>query len=102
MVRTFSEMIFKAWAPSSLSEIEQNNLDLFNARQLEYGNAAQLIGERFNDPKSVSWLAAHNVARAAEITVPDIRVMALHTELLNSLVVMDLDNRIKKVESYIT
>jgi hypothetical protein len=54
MVRTFSDMIFKAWAPSSLSKIEQDNLDLFNARQLEYGNAARLIGETFNDLKSAS------------------------------------------------
>jgi hypothetical protein len=101
MVRTFSDMVFKAWAPSSLSEIEQDNLDLFNTRQLEYGNATRLIGETFNDLKSASWLAAHNVARAAEIVEPDIRVMAIHTELVNSLVVMDLANRIKKVEGYI-
>jgi hypothetical protein len=101
MVRTFSDMIFKAWAPSSLSKIEQDNLDLFNARQLEYGNAARLIGETFNDLKSASWLAAHKVARAAEIPERDIRVMALHTELVNALVAMDLANRIKKVEGYV-
>lgn len=102
MIRTFSDMIFKAWAPLSLSEIEQDNLDLFNARQLEYGKATGLIGETFNDLTSASWLAAHNVARAAEITEPDIRVMVLHTALVNSLVAMDLANRIKKVERYVT
>ena len=102
MVRTFSDMIFKARAPSALSEIEQGNRGLFNTRQLEYGNAARLIGETFNDLKSASWLAAHNVGRAAEIPDRDIRLMALHTELVNSLVVMDLANRIKKVEGNIT
>jgi len=102
MGRTFSDMIFKAWAPSSLSEIERSNLDLFNTRQAEYGNAAHLIGERFNDLKSASWLAAHHLARAAEITEPDIRVMALHTGLVSSLVAMGLTNRIKKVEHYVT
>jgi hypothetical protein len=102
MVRTFSDMIFNAWgASSSLSEIEQDNLDLFNTRQLEYGKATRLIGETFNDLKSASWLAAHNIARAAEIAEPNIRVMALHTALLNSLVAMDLANRIKKVEGFI-
>jgi len=101
MVRTFSDMIFKAWAPSSLSEIEEGNRGLFNTRQLEYGNATRLIGETFNDLTSASWLAAHNVGHAAEIPDRDIRVMALHTELVNSLVVMDLANRIKKVESFV-
>jgi hypothetical protein len=102
MVRTFSDMIFKAWASSSLSEIEEGNRGLFNTRQLEYGNAARLIGETFNDLTSASWLAAHNVGHAAEIPDRDIRLMPLHTELVKSLVVMDLANRIKKVESYIT
>lgn len=103
MVRTFSDMIFKAWgASSSLSEIEQDNINLFNTRQLEYGKATRLIGETFNDLKSASWLAAHNVARAAEIPERDIRVMALHTSLLNSLAAMNLANRIKKVENFIT
>jgi hypothetical protein len=102
MVRTFSEMNFKAWAPQPLSKIEQQTIDLFNNRQLEYGNAARLIGKEFNDLNSASWLAAHNVARAAEIPERDIRRMALHTELLNSLVVMDLANRIKKVQDYVT
>ena len=101
MVRTFSDMIFKARAPSSLSEIEEGNRGLFNTRQREYGNAARLIGETFNDLTSASWLAAHTVGHAAEIPDRDIRLMALHTELVNSLVVMDLANRIKKVESYI-
>jgi hypothetical protein len=102
MVRSFSDMIFKAWAPSSISEIEQGNLDFFNSRQLEYAKATRLVGETFNDLTSASWLAAHNIARAAEIAEPDIRVMALHTELVKSLVVMDLANRIKKIEGYIT
>lgn len=101
LVRTFSDMIFKAWAPSSLSEIEEGNRGLLNTRQREYRNAARLIAETFNDLTSASWLAAHNVGRAAEIPDRDIRLMALHTELVNSLVVMDLANRIKKVESYI-
>jgi hypothetical protein len=69
MVRTFSEMIFKAWAPSPLSEVEQDTLDFFNIRQLEYGNAARLIGETFNDLNSASWLAAHKVARASTYTM---------------------------------
>jgi hypothetical protein len=101
MVQTFSDMIFKAWAPWSLSEIEQRNRGLFNTRQLEYGNAARLIGETFKDLKSASWLAVHNIGHAAEIPDRDIRLMALHTELVKSLIVMDLANRIKKVEDYI-
>jgi hypothetical protein len=63
MVRTFSDMIFEAWAPSSFSEIEQENLEFFNTRQIEYGNAERLIGENFNDLDSASWSAAHHVAR---------------------------------------
>lgn len=102
MIRAFSDMIFKAWAPSSLTRIEQDNLGLFNLRQHDYGNAERLIGEGFNDLKSASWLAAHNIARAAEIAERDIRVMAVHTDLVNSLVVMDLANRIKKVEGHVT
>jgi hypothetical protein len=102
MVRSFSDMIFKAWAPSSISEIEQENLHFFNSRQSEYGKATRLIGNTFNDLTSASWLAAHNVARAAEIGERDIRVMALHTELVKSLVAMDLAKRIKKIEGYIT
>ncbi len=101
MVRTFSDMIFEAWAPSPLPKIEHDNLNLFNVRQAEYGNASKLVGKTFNDLKSASWLAAHNVARAAEFTAPDIRILAIHTELVQSLVIMDLANRIKKVESYI-
>lgn len=100
MVRTFASMIFKAWSPSPLAEIEQDNLDLFKTRQLEYGNATRLIGKMF-DLESASWQAAHNVARAAEIPERDARVIALHLELLNSLIAMDLANRIKKVEGYI-
>jgi hypothetical protein len=102
MVRTFSDMISKAWVPSPPSKIEQDIINLFNTRQLEYGNAVSLIGENFTDPKSASWLAAHNVGSAAEIAERDIRRrLALHTELVKSLVVMDLANRIKKVEGYI-
>ena len=101
MVQTFSEMIFKAWAPSRLPEIQRDITNLFNVRQAEYGKAVTLIGETFNDLKSASWLAAHNVARAAEITEPDIRVAVIEIGLGKSLVSMDLANRIKKVRSYI-
>jgi hypothetical protein len=101
MVRTFSDMFSNAWAPSPLSEIEQNILSLFNKRQNEYGKAERLLGETFNDLRSASWLAAHNVARAAGIGERDIRIMALHNELMGSLVAMDLANRIKKVGGYL-
>jgi hypothetical protein len=99
MIRTFSDMIFKAWAPSSLSEIEQDNLSLFNARQLEFGRATHLISKEFNDLNSASWLAAHNVARAGGIAEPDIRIAVFHNALMKSLLVMDLANRIKTIEN---
>jgi hypothetical protein len=97
MVRTFSDMISNAWAPSPLSEIEQNIFSLFNKRQNEYGKAERPLGETFNDLSSASGLAAHNVARAAGIGERDIRTMAVHNERMGSLVAMDLANRIKKV-----
>lgn len=99
MVRTFSDMIFKAWAPSPFSEIEQDILDFFNTRQLQLSKAAHLVSNAFNDLNSASWLAAHNIARAAEIEVPDIRIAMFHMGLLDSLVAMDIANRFKKIES---
>ncbi len=101
MAQTFSEMIFKAWAPSPLPEIQKDIVNLFNARQIEYGKAHALTGETPYDRESALWLAAQNVAGAAEISLPDIRVEVIKSDLAQSLLIMDLANRIKKVKSYL-
>ena len=100
MVRTFSDMMFEAWAASPLETIEQDCRDLFNIRQSEYGGALRLIGEEFRDLDSASWLAAQNIGHAAEFG--DIRVMVIHTGLVESLIAMDLANRIKRVEQHLS
>jgi len=101
MIRTFTEMMAKDSA-LSLDQIERTNIDLFDSRNEEYGRAKRLLGTAFNDLESASWLAAHNVARAAGIPEHDMRRMAIHNQLLRSLIDMDLVNRIKAVEQNIS
>jgi hypothetical protein len=101
MVRTFSDMICARWKPADLHLAEQETLEFFNARELEYSRAKQLLSKVFNDLESVTWLAAHNIARAAEIPERDIRILAINTELVESLILMDLANRIKRIASHV-
>jgi hypothetical protein len=98
MIRTFSDMLYASRKSEELSSIEQQTLKFFNGRELDYSLAKRLVGEKFNDLESVTWLAAHNIARAGQIPERNMKIMMLHTNLVESLIDMDIANRIKLIE----
>jgi hypothetical protein len=99
MIETFTKMAYTAGGSLSPIDVERRrNISSLNSRQMEYGSAQRLLGNTFNDLRSASWLAAHHVARAAKIPEPDIGIALIHTELLKSLVFMNLAKRIKQLE----
>jgi len=101
MARTFSNMIHKASAPS-LPARSSKTWSTFSTTGNLSTQAVRLIDETLNDLKSGSWSAAHNVAPGAEVAETDIRVMALHIELVISLVMLDLANWSRRIEGHVT
>jgi hypothetical protein len=98
MVTTFSEMLGKMDSQLNLRTLETDLLDLFNAREREYGRARRLLSDKFNDRESAHWLAAFRVAQITDIPENDIRVYAVATSLMESLVAMNLARRIEAIE----
>jgi hypothetical protein len=98
MVETFSDMVRKLSKKSDSASLEADMLSLFNTRELEYGSVGQLLSDKFNDRDSAVWLAAYRLGEAADVPERDIRVFAITTRLMESLIAMDLKRRIEQLE----
>jgi hypothetical protein len=101
MVRRFGDMVAARREGLELTNIEQDTLNFFNNREVEYGRAPRLLSDQFNDLQSAVWLAAHRIAGAARIPEVDIRILPIATALTESLIAMDVANRIKRVEAWV-
>jgi hypothetical protein len=97
MAKTFSEML-RIKQPDTPT-LEGDLLDLFITREGEYGAASKLLSKEFNDKDSAVWRAAFHVGAAAGIPDRDIRIMNVATMLTESLVRMDLAQRIRRIEA---
>jgi hypothetical protein len=97
LVQVFANLL-RQWGLNTPA-LEADLLSLVSTRELEYARAPMLLGEKFNDRDTAVWLAAFRLADAAGIPDRDIRVLPIMTALVNSLVAMDLAQRIKRVEA---